>query len=119
MKWPAWLYRPGDERDDELDRWDGPDKSSHVGWTAYAYTLFGLWGAIALSLFVEFLEALLWMRLPGWKCEALLRGDAGHKWPFFHDRASLKDLGADAVGIGVGAAVQLVLGLVWLFGGGR
>jgi hypothetical protein len=118
MKWPAWLYRPGDARDDQLDRWKAPDKSAHVGWTAYAFALFGFWGAVALALFVEFVEALLWMRLPEWKRAALIAGEAGHRWPFFHDRASLKDLVADAAGIVVGVVVRFVLGLVWLSGGG-
>ena len=102
MSWPTWLYRLSDPR----DRWRGEDKQVHLFGAAFAAAEFNVPVAIALILLVELVEAALWMSLTATK--RMLIEDGKVPWPFFHDRASLKDVLAGIVGI------LLHLGAAWI-----
>lgn len=93
MSWPGWLYHLSDPR----DRWRGEDKQVHLFAVAFVMAVYGLAAAIIVSLAIEGAQALLWMSLTPTK--RMLIEDGKLPWPFFHDRASLKDLIADAAGI--------------------
>lgn len=91
MSWPCCLYRLRDP----LDRWIGEDKGVHVLAGAVLWLLVGgRWGLfLGAAIGWELLEAVRWMR---WQVKG-----APSPWPWATDKASLKDLLADVVGIGL------------------
>lgn len=104
--WPSWLYTLRDP----LDRWTAIDKVAHLFGTAFVYDHLGLIGAVTAALLVEVIEAARWVDLSVNDRHGILSGAVA--WPWLCDRASLKDLMADALGIGLAIAVSFLRGLV-------
>ena len=110
MKWPAWLTLPVwvYRLKDPLDPWRREDKAVHVGWSAWAMSLtrgqplLARWIIlIVLGLVVEGVQVVRWI---AWQ----RRGGTG-KWPFFTDKASVKDMVANLAGGALELVAEFVL----------
>lgn len=95
-----WLYALSDPR----DTWDGSDKQAHLFGAAFVTCVVGWKLAVLASIAVEVIEVVRWLRLSAHRRDVVERGIA--PWPVLTDRVSLKDLGADAVGILLALAVS-------------
>lgn len=105
MNWPTWIYRLNDTR----DSWKGNDKEAHFFGGAFVYMLAAAHTAhpvafvVLAILAVEAIEAVLWQSLTAERRNRIVMGV--DPWPFMHDRASLKDIIAGAIGAAFAALV--------------
>lgn len=90
---------------DPLDSWRGEDKVAHLFGAAFVTCAFVWWVAVLASLAVEAVEVYRWRKLAAPQRMAALHGTG--PWPCLTDRVSLKDLAADAAGIGLALLVEV------------
>lgn len=96
-----WLY----SWRDPADSWRGEDKVAHAFGAAFAACVAGPVVAVLASVLVEAVEVWRWSRLTAAQHLAIKGGQ--RPWPWLTDRVSLKDLLADAAGIGLALLVEV------------
>lgn len=108
MKTSDWLYGLNDPR----DRWLAPDKAWHLvlelafTWATASWNDSlgaGIFAGIVAGVLVEVWQCVHWLSLSDIRRAAIEAGTV--HWPWMYDRASIKDLAADLIGVAGGAVL--------------